>query len=253
MANKLIRFNLLFMLLLGCVFISQSTAFAATPTKPNFSAFKDVKQKKKAFFEYVRPSVAKQNTRTAEERKKLLTIENAFKKSTINASQQKYIDKLAADYRYELPKQGVNQAWFNEMRTRINLIPEALILSQAANESAWGTSRFATKGNNYFGQWCYKAGCGLKPLKRKKGATHEVAKFDSVDSSVRAYFMNINRNGAYKELRAIRRKLADNGDDITTPKAATKLTKGLSRYSERGQAYVKELQSMIRHNKSYWQ
>ncbi len=32
----------------------------------------------------------------------------------------------------------------------------------------------------------------------------------------------------------------------------TKLAEGLSRYSERGHAYVDEIQSMIKHNNKYW-
>ncbi|MEF1231376.1 glucosaminidase, partial [Vibrio fortis] len=34
--------------------------------------------------------------------------------------------------------------------------------------------------------------------------------------------------------------------------AATKLTEGLLKYSERGADYVTDLQAMIRHNKVYW-
>ena len=41
---------------------------------------------------------------------------------------------------------------------------------QAANESAWGTSRFARIGLNFFGQWCYSKGCGMVPKRRNTGA-----------------------------------------------------------------------------------
>jgi len=34
-------------------------------------------------------------------------------------------------------------------------------MAQAANESAWGLSRFAQKGNNLFGKRCVKKGCGI--------------------------------------------------------------------------------------------
>ena len=62
---------------------------------------------------------------------------------------------------------------------RVDVIPPSLALAQGANESAWGTSRFSKEGNNYFGQWCFKLGCGLVPRQRDSGAQHEVAKFDS--------------------------------------------------------------------------
>ena len=46
----------------------------------------------------------------------------------------------------------------NELMLRVDVLPVSLALAQAANESAWGTSRFALQGNNIFGQWCYEPG-----------------------------------------------------------------------------------------------
>ena len=163
-----------------------------------------------------------------------------------------YAKRLAKLYSLPLPTSGIDEAWLKEMLNRVNVLPEALVLTQAANESAWGTSRFATEANNYFGHWCYSKGCGLVPLQRNEGSTHEVAKFSSSQESVHRYFMNLNRNKAYQDLRGIRMELANKGEDLLTLDAATKLTEGLLKYSERGTDYVTDLQAMIRHNKVYW-
>ena len=64
--------------------------------------------------------------------------------------------------------------------------------------------------------------------------------------------MNLNRNRAYADLRAIRAKLAAKGDDLLTTGTAIELTNGLLKYSERGSDYVTDLQAMIRHNEVYW-
>lgn len=64
--------------------------------------------------------------------------------------------------------------------------------------------------------------------------------------------MNLNRNKAYQDLRGIRAELAKQGEDLLTVDAASKLTEGLLKYSERGADYVTDLQAMIRHNKVYW-
>ena len=37
----------------------------------------------------------------------------------------------------------------------MDTIPVSLALAQAANESGWGTSRFALEGNALFGQWTW--------------------------------------------------------------------------------------------------
>jgi Bax protein len=65
--------------------------------------------------------------------------------------------------------------------------------------------------------------------------------------------MNINRNPAYADLRAIRNQLSSDGVPLTSVEAALALTHGLSKYSERGQDYVNDLQLMINTNAKYWQ
>lgn len=219
--------------------------------KPNFAAIEDTNAKKKAFFDYLRPSINLENRRISKERAFLKSL--ADKKVTNADSEDKaYSNRLAKLYSLPLPTAGIDDAWLNEMLSRVNVLPEALVLTQAANESAWGTSRFATAANNYFGHWCYSKGCGLVPLQRNEGSTHEVAKFSSSQESVHRYFMNLNRNKAYQDLRAIRAQLDEQGEDLLTFGAATELTQGLLKYSERGADYVTDLQAMIRHNKVYW-
>nr|WP_285817562.1 glucosaminidase domain-containing protein [Echinimonas agarilytica] len=131
--------------------------------------------------------------------------------------------------------------------SRINTVPVALALAQAAKESGWGTSRFARQGNNLFGQWCFSKGCGLVPLQRKPGAKHEVATFDSPAYSVDAYVRNINANGAYQLLRQHRQSLQNQA----MPELVKALILGLGSYSERGQAYVHEVDAMIDNNPSW--
>jgi len=127
----------------------------------------------------------------------------------------------------------------------LDQIPESMVLAQAALESAWGTSRFVKGGNNYFGQWCYEAGCGMVPSARQQGANHEVRKFDSARESLHAYFRNINSHRAYRSLRKIRAQKRPAGQ----PLSGLELLAGLRNYSQRGQDYVDELRKVIRFNK----
>lgn len=220
---------------------------------PDFAAIKQVKLKKQAFFDYLRPGIAIENQRIEKERLRLLAIANDFQSGSVTLEQLEYAKRVGKLYNLALDGEQISQAWLSEMLHRVNVIPQGLVMVQGANESAWGTSRFATQANNYFGQWCYKKGCGLVPLQRSEGSTHEVAKFVSVQQSIHGYFMNVNRNRAYKELREIRFQRAQAGLSLTNTDAAAALTNGLLKYSERGEAYVNDLQSMIRHNKQYWE
>lgn len=155
---------------------------------------------------------------------------------------QEWLAEMAE--RYRMPAGEMDEAWFRLLLRRIDIIPADLALAQAALESAWGDSRFALEGNNYFGHWCFEPGCGLVPSQRPEGATYEVAAFDSPRESVRRYMLNLNSHPSYKALRRERERLRTEQQPITGMSLAT----GLSRYSELGEDYAHILHDLIRSN-----
>jgi Bax protein len=199
-----------------------------------------VSEKKANFFAFLKPMIEQANGEVVKQREQLLAIEQA---GELTAAQTEQLARLLKTYRVdsELPlAQQVSQ-----LKIKVNTIPAALILAQAANESAWGTSRFAREGNNYFGQWCFSKGCGLVPKSRNAGANHEVARFDSALGSVKSYIRNLNSHPTYELLRTLRQEAINQGQAAS----GETLAQGLIGYSERGEEYVKEIQSMIRYNK----
>jgi len=164
----------------------------------------------------------------------------------LNEAQIKQMKQLVQQYRVSKRATPLQQA--HELSARVDVIPSSLVLVQAANESAWGTSRFARIGLNFFGIWCYKPGCGMVPRSRNEGAKHEVEAFGSVDEAVTRYLHNINTNSAYSVFRTIRKQLREQNQPLIPEILAT----GLLPYSERGTDYVLELTEMLRHNQKYF-
>jgi len=211
---------------------------------PDFAHLTNVKEKKQQFFNFLAPAVKKENKRILAQRKQLLILKS---KALINIKQAEkaYIIKLAKQYK--LKKRLSLKKKIAELIVRIDEVPAELVLVQAANESAWGTSRFARIGLNFFGIWCYTPQCGMIPNGRSGDDKHEVAAFKSVDQAVQHYFYNINTHNAYKVLREIRRQLRIQKH----PLKAKILASGLSAYSSRGEHYVLEITKMIEQNQSY--
>ncbi|USH04001.1 glucosaminidase domain-containing protein [Grimontia kaedaensis] len=213
--------------------------------KPDFASYKIVDEKKKAFVAFMKPGINYINGLIENARTRLIGLE---KGKTPTDEDEAFLARVAELFNLPLPEEGADKKWYQEALKRVDVIPVDLVLTQAAKESGWGTSRFAREGNNYFGQWCYTSGCGMVPSARSQGKTHEVAVFKDTYQSIRAYFLNVNRNKAYAQLRDIRADLRKSGEPIS----GVALANGLKSYSERGQAYVDEVQSMIRYNEKYW-
>lgn len=218
----------------------------AKQTVPDFTVYTTIPEKKTAFFEYLRPEVEAQNAYLLGLRHYIQTLyRKAIADTPLSNNDIKRLDWLESEYRVK-SEQPLTTRLLNLLQ-KVDILPVELVLVQAANESAWGTSRFARKGYNFFGLWCFVKGCGFVPTNRNSGATHEVAKFDSLSRATYTYMRNLNRHDAYADLREIRSRLRANQIPIT----GVALAEGLMNYSERGAAYVDELQSMIRYNQEY--
>ncbi|MEP3562182.1 MAG: glucosaminidase domain-containing protein [Marinobacter sp.] len=213
-------------------------SWAAAPL-PDFSTIRDTTERKAAFFSFLYPRIVLANSRILIERHYLETLRT---KSELSEAERQWLAAHAA--RLRIDEVTGSEAQFTLLEKRIGVIPPSLILAQAANESAWGTSRFATKGNNLFGQWCFSKGCGLVPLSRVAGASHEVARFGSPYGSIRAYITNLNRHPTYQRVRDVRHQALQNEN----PLSGVAMAGGLLGYSERGEDYVKEIRAMIRYN-----
>ncbi|MBE0379115.1 glucosaminidase domain-containing protein [Pseudoalteromonas prydzensis] len=213
---------------------------------PDFNSFTDVKEKKHAFFDFIRPHIEAENKKILQQRATLeIALMMVQYDEPLSSTQTKQVKTILNSYK--LPA-TIDSLALKQALRRVDIIPKELALMQAANESAWGTSRFARIGLNFFGQWCYSKGCGMVPNRRNSGAEHEVAAFKSVRAAVNSYFKNINTHAAYKQLRNIRADLRQQQKPIT----ATQLSYGLTSYSERGEEYIEELNQMINQNRAYF-
>ena len=208
---------------------------------PDFTQYQNVKAKKSAFFSYILPLVQAQNATIKNQREQLAELKH-LSEQEYSRSHRKLILDLAKEYR--LNSESATKKEVAELLLRVDQVPASLALAQAAMESAWGTSRFAVQANNLFGQWCYQEGCGLVPLRRNAGSKHEVAKFDSGSDAVKSYLRNLNTHRAYTDLREQRASLRNAGQTVT----GHKLAEGLIDYSELREAYVHEIQAVIRIN-----
>jgi uncharacterized FlgJ-related protein len=211
-----------------------------------------VESKKRIFFRAMGPLALRSNELIRSERERLLALPTHDR---LGEDDLRWLADLAADYGVEAPASDGEpgdaasaQAWGEvraELSIRVDEVPVSLVLAQGANESGWGTSRFANEGNALFGQWSF-GGSGMLPqAQRASLGDYRVASFETPLLSVIAYMRNLNTHAAYARLREIRAESRAGG----RPVSGYELAGGLDRYSERGQEYVDELRAMIETNR----
>ena len=202
---------------------------------PDFANITDVKEKKRLFLMAITPIVMAENQRVRNDRSAVERLVKAGLPAEGSADRRELASLLAP---YGLKLEGTTSEL---ILARLDEVPSALVLAQAALETGWGTSRFALEGNSLFGQWTMKVGDGIAPSARAEEDSHEVKAFPSLQASVRDYLRNINTHGAYQELRQARALLRAEG----LPLDSAALAAGLARYSERGTDYVDDLTRLL--------
>ncbi len=199
-------------------------------------------RKKALFFRLLLPLVLAENRELRAQRQQVLRLLEYGGIPPEGTGARHWLDGLLRRYRVteEDPAQAMEL-----LLERLDELPPALALAQAANESAWGTSRFARVANNLFGQWTWQEEHGIVPAARPEGKRYLVRKFPTLRDSVRDYFYNLNVGHAYQELRRLRREMRASGTSLDS----LALAGGLQRYSQRGEAYVEEIRRIIRVNR----
>jgi len=205
----------------------------------DISKVRENKQRKELFFSLILPLVLQVNEEILVDRKRLWKLRfqaRIGKKST--AADRLWLEVMTERYRI---KPGNPVKNIDTLIQRVDIVPPSLALAQAAEESGWGTSRFVREGNAIFGQWTFDETKGVIPKGRDKGKTHAIKAFPNLTASVRAYARNLNTHRAYREFRQTRAVVRRQGGPLEGRLLAGRLT----RYSERGQAYVSSLRGLI--------
>lgn len=215
----------------------------AVRAMPTDLATLDVDRRKSIFFRILAPLVAAENRKLREQREFLLATFDDYPTLPPSGPIASRVQSIASRFNVagDLDRRNNREL----LLRRVDTVPAALVLAQAANESGWGTSRFVREANNVFGMWTWDRKSGLLPKRRNEDATHFIRVFDNLQAAVNNYLHTINIGPAYRELRELRELERRNNREPD----AMMLAAGLRRYSARGEEYVQEIRSMIEYNR----
>ena len=200
-------------------------------------------KKKIKFIETLLPLISYQNQKIIVERKRLFEIYDYLDvQKTLHKGDIIFLKNIAKKYLIN-SKNKHKIDLVEELLQLVDIIPNSIVLAQAANESGWGSSRFAKEHNALFGQYTYDEKNGVVPLRRDKDKRYLIRYFSSIDKSVESYFKNINTHYAYEKFRQIRSEMNKNNLGLNIKL----LTQHLDVYAK-DEFYVETINSIIETN-----
>ena len=203
----------------------------------------DVKTKKEKFIFSILPVVVKVNEKIRANRYKLLEIKDFLViHKTLNKKDQNFLEQLASQYNINTHNKHKIDT-IESLLILVDEIPNSIVIAQAANESGWGTSRFAKEFNALFGEYTFNINNGIAPAFRNDGEKHLIKFFSTVNESIRSYFYNLNTHSAYKEFRIARKQFRKYNLKLDP----MVLVEHLNLYAK-DKDYVKNIKSIIKTN-----
>lgn len=198
----------------------------------DLKSVRDTDRRKAVFVSVVLAHVLWANDRLREDRARIERLKRAHAaEQPMRSRDRKWLARIAKKYR-------TKPMAFDQLLRRVDVIPPRLAVAQAAQESGWGTSRFARAGNALFGQHA-PVGDGSITARGDDGVA--LRAFESIQRSVLGYMRNLNSHRAYRQFRDARAEMRRAG----RPMDAMALAGTLGRYSEEGALYVQRLRLIM--------
>ena len=205
--------------------------------------FQHLNEQKQQFVKTVLPLIINENQKILSNRKDLMVLRSKLSENnSLNNYELNKLRKISKKYKIKFDNEHKMEI-IDRLLLRVEMIPNSIVLAQAAIESGWGSSRFAQEHNALFGEYTYDNTKGVVPLERENGETHLIKSFNSYNNSVASYFNNINSHYAYEDFREIRNIMRERNNFSNV----NLLVERLSTYAE-DENYIRTIKQVIKTN-----
>lgn len=185
-------------------------------------------ERKKKFIDVMLPAILIYRHQLAQRRDSVkILLEKSRYGAEWTPADSAFIKRIFNDYKTKNMQELIN---------RMKPPPVSLVLTQAAIESGWGSSRFFREANNVFGIWSYnKSDERIIAGTPRNGNNIYLKKYDNLLGSIENYHLLLARSRHYEDFRDCLQR----GDNVF------ELIWYLRPYSEKGYSYVILLRNVL--------
>ncbi len=174
---------------------------------PDFNSITDEKEKASLFIKILAPMVLKTNEDIFAERQTLINIRNKFaQNSKLNQKDIQTLEALAEKYDVftRLKDDERTQYLTEELFTKIDIIPASILITAAALQTNWGTSRIVEEANSLYKTLNWYSEEGLKPIGEKEDNSYRIKTYPDIYRSIQEFALNLNSNVDFRSFRDFR-------------------------------------------------
>ena len=164
-------------------------------------------ERNELFIRIVTPLALKLNQEIMVEREQMLEFEKKYlAKQSLTKEEEQALEALAKKYDVFTRLKGEERIklYFNQLKIKINQIYPSFLISIAAVETDWGSSRIVKEANSLYKELVWHTPEGLPPQGENDDHTYKIRIFPNLYESMKSYALKFNSNISYEHARFLR-------------------------------------------------
>ncbi len=173
----------------------------------DFNTLTNETERNTLFIKILAPLALRLNQDLLAERKIISNIQTLFNQDPkLSAANIKILEEKAGKYDVftRLKEQARYEYLISELLNRIDAIPPSILITFAAIETNWGTSRIVREGNSLYKMLAWHTNKGLKPIGEKEDDTYRIKTYPNLYASMQDFALKINSHIVFEDLREYR-------------------------------------------------
>lgn len=178
----------------------------------DFNSITDEAKRNALFIKILAPLTLRLNNEIIAERRQIQALAHAFKTNTgLNSEQERQLEETADKYDVFTRLKGHRrQAYLiDELLQRVHVIPPSILITAAALETNWGTSRIVTEGNSLYKTLNWYSDDGLKPIGETEDDSYRIKTYPDIYSAMKAFALKLNSQLPYQDFRGFRNRILE--------------------------------------------
>lgn len=174
----------------------------------DYASITDEKERNALFIKILAPLALRLNKEILADRETIETLQKNFtEKGALSAKETERLEKLAEKYDLFSRLKGEERQTYllSELLNRADQIPPSIMITAAAIETNWGTSRIVKEGNSLYKELVWHTTDGLEPIGETEDKTYRIKIFESLYASMQSFALKLNSQPAFEPFRNVRR------------------------------------------------
>lgn len=173
----------------------------------DFNKLTDQEQRNALFIKILAPLALKLNQELLVERKNISDIKKIFNDTKkLNSSQLQLLENKAEKYDVftRLKNSERTEFLISELLNRIDIIPPSIMITLAAIETDFGSSRIVKEGNSLYKLLQWHTDEGLKPIGETEDNSYRIKTYTNIYLSMKDFALRINSHPNFEFIRVAR-------------------------------------------------